>query len=149
MPEILFPPSEKEDIYLLGFDRQLYRLGATPEGRITEEDFNTLFGNYNKATLSSQPKIFIGFVNSGGTAGTPFPSGWSSTRLDPGVYRITHNLSTINYVVLTMVINSTVLEVGNIGERSEANNKNSFDIIVRDRLNALSNRDFMFLALFS
>lgn len=46
--------------------------------------------------------IFVGRVNSAGTA-LRLPSGWSSTRLGVGRYRVTHNLGTTGYVVIGSV----------------------------------------------
>jgi hypothetical protein len=42
---------------------------------------------------------YVGHVASGGSAGTPFPSGWSVAHTSTGVYTITHDLGDTNYEV--------------------------------------------------
>lgn len=59
--------------------------------------------------------IYSGYVVSGGTAGTPFPSGWTVSNLGTGAYQITHNLGTTNYIVVaTPLIKSVVVRIVNI-----------------------------------
>lgn len=50
------------------------------------------------------PKSYGGVVGSTGTAGTPFPSGWTSVKNVTGDYTVTHNLGTANYVVVGSAI---------------------------------------------
>lgn len=59
-----------------------------------------------------QPTLIgAGFVNSSGTpSGTIFPAGWTSTKLSNGRYQITHNLNTLDYLVLTTPLAATTRE---------------------------------------
>ena len=62
-------------------------------------DLGRVSANWNNFYLNT-----TGQLNSDGSVGTPWPrtgasSGWGSTRLGPGHYRITHNLGTQNYTV--------------------------------------------------
>lgn len=50
------------------------------------------------------PKTYGGVVTSTGTAGTPFPSGWTAGKNATGDYTVTHNLGTTNYVVVGSAI---------------------------------------------
>lgn len=68
----------------------------------------------NKPTGTSSP-LYSGYVVSGGTAGAPFPSGWTVTSLGTGAYQVTHNLGTTNYIVVaTPLITSVVVRIVNI-----------------------------------
>lgn len=75
--------------------------------------------------------IYGGLVNANGTAGSPFPSGWSVAVGAAGVYTITHNLGNASYVVVATSVgafgygnipaltsqgsNSFVITMGTIG----------------------------------
>lgn len=54
--------------------------------------------------------IGTGFVNAAGTAGGVFPTGWTVTNLSTGRYEITHNLNTLDYVVLLTPLAATTRE---------------------------------------
>lgn len=43
--------------------------------------------------------VYAGRVNSNGTAGTPFPTGWTAQTTATGFYVITHNFGHTNYTV--------------------------------------------------
>lgn len=68
---------------------------------------NSKLGDTPTDALQLTPKKYVdgrvtgGSVNSDGTSGTPFPTGWSSSRLNVGRYQITHTLGTNNYAVTT------------------------------------------------
>lgn len=47
-----------------------------------------------------QPVIYHGYVNSDGTEGSTFPSGWSSARTATGRYTVTHSIGTTDYSVV-------------------------------------------------
>jgi hypothetical protein len=49
-------------------------------------------------------KIYSGRVAAAGTA-IKLPSGWSSSKLTTGKYRVTHNLGTANYTVVGASVN--------------------------------------------
>ncbi len=46
-------------------------------------------------------KGYAGHINSDGTVGIPFPAGWTCITPSTAQYRITHNLNTTNYSVVT------------------------------------------------
>lgn len=54
----------------------------------------------SKIDIPAAQQVYGGFVNSGGTTGTPFPSGWTVATPGAGRYTITHNLATTNYSVV-------------------------------------------------
>lgn len=61
----------------------------------------------NKAYVDSKATIvYSGYINSNGTAGTPFPTGWSVAHTATGKYTVTHNLGNTNYVVVGFLVNS-------------------------------------------
>ena len=64
-----------------------------------------------------------GKVASGGTAGTPFPSGWTVSLPGTGRYLITHNLNTTNYVVAV----TNVSAFSNVGAITN-HGSNSFEV---------------------
>lgn len=43
--------------------------------------------------------IYAGRVGSDGTAGTPFPAGWTAAKSSAGRYTVTHNLGSTDYAV--------------------------------------------------
>lgn len=55
--------------------------------------------------------VYGGAVNSDGTAGTPFPSGWSSTKPSTGNYTITHNFGNTNYTIAALSTDQIFLPV--------------------------------------
>lgn len=52
-----------------------------------------------------------GLVNSNGTAGTPFPTGWSVETTGTGFYVVTHNLGHSNYAVVAHAYSTSVRAV--------------------------------------
>ena len=67
-------------------------------------------------TTTSTQVAFVGNVNSNGTASTPFPTGWSSSRITTGIYTITHNLGSTNYaVVATAIGGNSVVHINSPG----------------------------------
>lgn len=53
-------------------------------------------------------KVNAGLVISDGTAGTPMPTGWTTSRTAAGRYLVTHNLGTTSYVPITTADQSNV-----------------------------------------
>lgn len=49
-------------------------------------------------------KIYAGYVNADGSAGKPFPSGWTVVNSSTAAYTITHNLGTTNYSILVTAL---------------------------------------------
>lgn len=56
-------------------------------------------------------RIIGGLVISDGTKGTPFPTGWTSSRSGTGTYVITHNLNTTNYIVTANSATTTTASI--------------------------------------
>lgn len=85
------------------------------------------YDNVNNAwRYAEQPAAtttYSGAVASGGTAGTPFPSGWSVAKNSTGNYTVTHNLGTSSYVVV-----ATIKSGGKQILNSDISN-NTFDIL--------------------
>ena len=71
-------------------------------------------------TYQASPVVpYAGVVNSDGTAGTPFPSGWSSTKNAGGDYTITHNLGTTSYsVVITAISGGDLCKAATISSNT-------------------------------
>lgn len=82
---------------------------------------------------------YIGMVNADGTAGTPFPTGWTSTQTATGRYQIDHNLGTTDYVVVaTIAGNSFVLLT--VFDR----NTNDFQVRITNTAVVFADADFYF-----
>jgi len=63
-----------------------------------------------KKGFAQPTMIGTGFVNAAGTPGGVFPTGWTVTNLSAGRYEITHNLNTLDYVVLLTPLAATTRE---------------------------------------
>ena len=61
-------------------------------------------------TWQSASGIYIGAVV-GGSAGSPFPGGWSVSHDGTGAYTITHHLSTLNYVLVVTPMNASQVTI--------------------------------------
>lgn len=85
--------------------------------------YDTLNKIWDIAGSSTHGSVYPGAVLSGGTAGTPFPSGWSVSHIGTGDYKITHNLGTTNYALTCTLFASTGLIIN-------FNNQNSNDVEV-------------------
>ena len=48
------------------------------------------------------PTVFIGAIGSVGGAGSPFPSGWTTSLIATGQTRVTHNFSSTDYVPMAI-----------------------------------------------
>lgn len=91
----------------------------------------------NKKYVDSKT-AYSGYVNAAGTAGTPFPSGWT-VGLSAHLFTITHNLGTTSYgVTLTSVGTAYFGEV-------VARNANTFTCQFWNTVPALNDTDFMFV----
>ncbi len=102
------------------------------------------------AKQSSSTPIYGGFVNSDGTAGTPFPSGWTSVLGTGGSahrYTVTHNLGTANWVVVITPIATGTYQT--YFSQIFAYDTNSFTVVFFDNGNndALVNTAFEFILL--
>jgi len=73
-------------------------------------------------------KLYHGEVTSNGTAGTPFPTGWTASRTSEGVYLVTHNLSGSSDYTVQATMDDTTEANRVVIERDS----NSFDIEVTD-----------------
>lgn len=89
-------------------------------------------GGYAPAT-----RVYSGAVNSDGTAGTPFPTGWTSATPGTGNYTVTHNLSTTSYVVVAMG--------GTAREVQATRNANTIDFLTRNSAGTLADGSFTFI----
>lgn len=86
----------------------------------------------------------VGYVNSGGSSGSPFPTGWSCSRTSAGVYSITHNIgSSSGYVAVATALASSGATSAKIGSRSS----NSFTVRIFDDTGTLVDADFMFVVI--
>ncbi len=86
------------------------------------------------------PRVFHGFVNSDGTAGTPFPSGWSSAHTATGRYTITHDLGSTGYSVVATAQASTVKNI-----TIESRGSDSFIVRIANLSDTLEDNNFMFI----
>jgi len=110
--------------------------------RISGGDLNIASaGKRLKVEGVSQPIAQHGYVNSNGTAGTPFPSGWSVALTATGRYTVTHNLGTTNYVVLAIAADAAAVKYCTIESRST----NSFIVRIANVTPALEDNAFMFV----
>lgn len=92
--------------------------------------------------FSSTGISYGGVVLSGGTAGTPFPAGWSVAHTGTGDYTITHNLGTTNYTFVgTLFANTGAIITFN------QQNSNTMEILVKDLTGTLVDRTFSFIVL--
>jgi len=86
----------------------------------------------------------VGYVNDTGSAGSPFPTGWSVSRSSAGVYTITHNIGgSSRYVVVAIPLSSSGVYMAKIGSRSS----NSFTVRINDDAGTLVDCDFMFILI--
>lgn len=84
--------------------------------------------------------VYPGAVLSGGTAGTPFPSGWSVSHTGTGDYTITHNLGTTNYSFAGTLFASTGAII-----TLNTQNSNDMEILVKTTAGASVDRTFSFI----
>lgn len=87
-------------------------------------------------------QIGAGFVNSVGTPGTVFPTGWTVSNLATGRYKITHNLNRLDYIVLATPLAGTTRTT-----TIESANLNDFIVRVADLSPALIDTDFSFAVM--
>lgn len=91
--------------------------------------------------LPSSGGVFGGKVNSDGTAGSPFPTGWTSSDLGSSYYEITHNLGTTNYSIALTIYASVGFIILGAGDVAA----NTFRVRTFDTSSASSDRAFYFL----
>ncbi len=90
------------------------------------------------------PRVFHGYVNSGNSAGTPFPSGWTvSSSPGTGRYKITHDLSSTNYTVMAIAVVAS--GSGSIAAKIGVRSADFFEAILFDDSGTATNADFMFI----
>jgi hypothetical protein len=77
---------------------------STTNDLITAAWFNTYLRDNEAYYYSELVAIYSGRVAAAGTA-IKLPSGWSSSKLTTGKYRVTHNLGTANYTVVGASVN--------------------------------------------
>lgn len=85
-------------------------------------------------------KSYPGVVLSGGTAGTPFPSGWSITHIGTGDYKITHNLNSGSYAIVPVLFASTNLFI-NINNQ----NVNDVEVFIKNAAGTATDATFHFI----
>lgn len=83
---------------------------------------------------------YPGVVLSGGTAGTPFPSGWSVAHTGTGDYTITHSLGTSNYALTCTLFAATNLFI-NINNQ----NTNTVEVFIKNASGTATDATFHFL----
>lgn len=71
--------------------------------------------------------VFTGLVTSGGSASTPFPTGWSVQKTATGAYAVTHNLGHQNYSIIIFAY-GTQLRAVSITNKSD----DTFAILIKD-----------------
>lgn len=86
------------------------------------------------------PVLYGGYVSSGGSAGTPFPSGWTTQNTGAGNYLITHSLGTANYAVTVTGESARECNVTSIAT-------NDFVVLTRISNGTLTNGSFNFILL--
>lgn len=102
--------------------------------------FLTVNSTGTALVFSNASTIYGGVVLSGGTAGTPFPSGWSVAHTGTGDYTITHNLGTLNYTFVgTLFANTGAIITFN------SQNTNTLEVLVKDLTGTLVDRTFSFI----
>lgn len=99
--------------------------------------------NRNGLTFGSAgATIYTGYVNSGATGGTPFPSGWSVSTAGAGDYTITHTLGSSSYAVVVQSVLSIL--VACVLTRGT----NSFRVtLTAPSSGTFTNSDFMFILI--
>lgn len=94
------------------------------------------------------PTIYTGFVLAAGTAGSPFPAGWSVAHLGTGQYAITHNLGTTAYTVDLQITNFSVTMVEAVASIGGTNfGANMLDIQNFPPPYNFRNQDFFFTVI--
>lgn len=106
-----------------GVIAQMYLRSSNSQDRVEinpNDQFIAYNGNVPVVTIDKNginnngyrlPTVYgVGFVNSVGTPGGIFPPGWTVVNLSAGRYQITHNLNSLNYVVLLTPLAGTTRE---------------------------------------
>lgn len=91
--------------------------------------------------FGASASTYGGKVNSDGTAGSPFPTGWTSSDLGSSYYEITHNLGITNYSVALTIYASVGFIILGAGDVAA----NTFRVRTFDTSSASSDRAFYFL----
>lgn len=100
-------------------------------------------GTYAMGTIKTTLLYFdtVGYVNSGGTAGSPYPaSSFAITHLATGRYQITHPFGTSNYVVVIVPV-AGAAKVWSI----ETRDSSKFIVRLANFSGSLEDNDFMFI----
>lgn len=84
----------------------------------------------------------VGEVTSGGSAGTPFPSGWSVSHTATGRYTVTHNFGTTNYAVIV----NPVVSIAKVWA-VESKNSNNFVVRIANTSFTLEDNAFDFMVI--
>lgn len=70
------------------------------------------YGSDGTQQLAMGSPTYGGQVNSDGTVGTFFPTGWTSTKNSTGKYTVTHTLGTANFALVANAYNVvTIAEI--------------------------------------
>lgn len=83
--------------------------------------------------------VYGGAVASNGSAGAFFPSGWTASRSEAGIYVITHDLGHQNYAV------SVTLDDGSVGFITVAYANDTFTVRTSNTTPTLADRAFHFI----
>lgn len=88
----------------------------------------------------------VGYVNSGGSAGTPYPAAsFSISKPGTGRYTITHPFGSSNYVVMAIALRAS--GSGAYATKIEARGSSSFTVSIFDDTGTSRDSDFMFLLM--
>lgn len=121
----------------------LTSIGGFPTSYVGQAG-NALVVNSSGTGISfiHQSTVYGGVVLSGGTAGTPFPTGWTVAHTGTGDYTITHNLGTTNYTFTgTLFANTGAIITFN------TQNTNTLEVLVKDLSGNLTDRTFSFIVV--
>lgn len=77
-------------------------------GAISLYVYDVVSHTWNQIGGGSSGGIYAGYVNSDGTAGSFFPSGFTSAHNGTGSYTITHHLGTTNYSIAPCPASSNI-----------------------------------------
>lgn len=68
---------------------------------LVSANVTSIVTQYTSSILAVNNRMYPGYVKSTGAAGTPFPSGWTTSVLGTGNYQVIHNLNNTNNYVIT------------------------------------------------
>lgn len=119
--------------------------------RVLKDNFSKRIGDTPTDAFQLVPKKYVddavlsaggysGRVDSGGAAGTPFPTGWTSVKNSTGNYTVTHNLGTTAYAPVVSAVGSTAVTA-----RVPGINANNVQVYTTDSAGSLVDSAFSFI----